>query len=371
MSEPEPKYRILGQLGAGGMGTVRKGLLLGQAGFQRPIVVKQLKTGEPEHLRLFVEEARRYAVLDHENIGRILDFERVDGELCIILEYIDGWSLVEYLERHRGLGCLPDVELSVFIASRVCRALQYVYEKARIVHRDVSPSNVMMTSEGTVKLIDFGIAARSGTRESYLAGKPAYMAPEMVVEMRADQQSDVFSLGVVLFELLTGDRLFAGDTTPVVLENVVSAEIPRARSLNPAVPEDVDAILARALERLASRRFANAAAMGEACEHHLYDKGYGPTNLTLKHYLQSIFSHGLARDDDESRSPEPTLVPLRDEMEESPEQRGAPLKKAIVRGVTPKPGLLPLRPAVVPQREAGTGRTPRRVDPVQRRKPRP
>ena len=81
----ETKYRILHQLGAGGMGTVRKGILLGQAGFQRPIVVKQLRTPEPEHLRLFVEEARRYAVLDHENIGRIFDFERVDGELCIVL----------------------------------------------------------------------------------------------------------------------------------------------------------------------------------------------------------------------------------------------------------------------------------------------
>ena len=229
----EPKYRILQQLGAGGMGTVRKGLLLGQAGFQRPIVVKQLRTPEPEHLRLFVEEARRYAVLDHENIGRIFDFERVDGELCIVLEYIDGWSLVEYLERHRALGCLPDVELSVFIASRVCRGLQYVFEKARIVHRDVSPSNVMMTTEGTVKLIDFGIAARSGTRESYLAGKPAYMAPEMVVEMRADQRSDIFALGTILFEILTGERLFAGDTTAEVLEKVVAGDIPKAASHQP------------------------------------------------------------------------------------------------------------------------------------------
>jgi len=350
---------------------VRRGLLLGQAGFQRPIVVKQLKTAEPEHLRLFVEEARRYAVLDHENIGRILDFERVDGELCIILEYIDGWSLVEYLERHSALGYLPDVELSVFIASRVCRALQYVYEKARIVHRDVSPSNVMTTSEGTVKLIDFGIAARSGTRESYLAGKPAYMAPEMVVEMRADQRSDVFSLGVVLFELLTGERLFAGDTTPVVLEHVVTAEIPKVRVLNPAVPEDVAAILDRALERHASRRFASAAAMGEACEHHLYDKGYGPTNLTLKHYLQSIFSHGLAREDDEDRSSEPTLEPLRDELAEGSEPRSAPLRKAIVRGATPKPVPLAPRPASGSGRTTGPGTTPRRTDPDQRRKSRP
>ncbi len=339
----EPKYRILHELGAGGMGTVRKGILLGQAGFQRPIVVKQLRTPEPEHLRLFVEEARRYAVLDHENIGRIFDFERVDGELCIVLEYIDGWSLVEYLERHRGLGCLPDVELCVFIASRVCRGLQYVFEKARIVHRDVSPSNVMMTTEGTVKLIDFGIAARSGIRESYLAGKPSYMAPEMVVEMRADQRSDIFSLGTVLFEILTGERLFTGDNTADVLEKVVSGRIPKAASINPAVPEAVDAILSRALERQASRRFISAAAMGEACEHFLYDKGYGPTNLTLKHYLASIFGRGMENESaQDARAHEPTLIPLRDEMRRTedgePTRVMSPLKKVIVRAATPRPG---------------------------------
>jgi serine/threonine-protein kinase len=344
----EEKYRILSELGAGGMGTVRKGLLLGQAGFQRPIVVKQLNTPDPEHLRLFVEEARRYAVLDHENIGRILDFERVDGELCIVLEYIDGWSLVEYLERHRELGCLPDIELSVFVASRVCRALQYVFEKARIVHRDVSPSNVMVTTEGTVKLIDFGIAARSGTRESYLAGKPSYMAPEMVVELRADQRSDIFALGTVLFELLTGERLFAGETTAEILEKVVTAPIPPASETNPAVPAGVQAILDRALERHPGRRFVSAAAMGEACEHVLYDKGYGPTNLTLKHYLLSIFGHRGANDevDGDARQHEPTLIPLRDEMRTVPVDDGgptrvvSPLKKVVIRAPTPKPGSL-------------------------------
>jgi len=338
----EPKYRILRELGAGGMGTVRKGLLLGQAGFQRPIVIKQLKTPEPEHLRLFVEEARRYAVLDHENIGRIFDFERIDGELCIVLEYIDGWSLVEYLERHRELGYLPDVDLSIFIASRVCRGLQYVFEKVRIVHRDISPSNVMMTTEGTVKLIDFGIAARSGTRESYLAGKPSYMAPEMVIEMRADHRSDIFSLGSVLFEILTGERLFTGESTAEILERVVSGDIPKAKSINPGVPDAVEAILSRALERASARRFPTAAEMGQACEHFLYDKGYGPTNLTLKHYLGSIFGESFLSDETEPRDREPTLVPIHDEMREPFDEgittRAAPLERVIVRGTTPRPG---------------------------------
>src|SRR5688572_17955530 len=141
------KYRILHELGAGGMGKIYKGILVGQAEFQRPLVIKRLRhDDDPSHVRMFVDEARRYAVLDHENIGRIFDFERVDGELCIILELIDGWSLVEYLDRHVERGTpIPDLELSIFIISRVCRALQYVYEKAAIVHRDISPSNIMMT----------------------------------------------------------------------------------------------------------------------------------------------------------------------------------------------------------------------------------
>jgi serine/threonine protein kinase len=347
----EAKYRILQELGAGGMGRVYKGLLLGQAGFQRPIVIKQLRNPHPDHLRLFVDEARRYALLDHENIGRILDFDRVDGELCIILEFIDGWSLVEYLERHRELGYLPDPELSVFIASRVCRALQYVFEKARIAHRDVSPSNVMMTTEGTVKLIDFGIATRSGTREAYLAGKPAYMAPEMVVEMRADHRSDLFSLGAVLFETLTGERLFPGETTPEVLEQVVAGEIPSARSINPEVPEAVEAILARCLVREPARRFDSAAAMGEACEHYLYDKGYGPTNLTLKHYLAMLFGDSLGDGEHAagSRTREPTLIPLADEMRPVSGSEAAPRvgfqpTVVAVRAVRPQGGEGPTKP---------------------------
>jgi serine/threonine-protein kinase len=347
----EAKYRILKELGAGGMGTVCKGLLIGEAGFQRPIVIKQLKHAEPEHLRLFVEEARRYALLDHENIGRIFDFERVQGELCIILEFIDGWSLIQYLERHRELGYLPDADLSVFVVSRVCRALQYVFERARIVHRDVSPGNVMMTTEGTVKLIDFGIATRSGARESQLAGKPAYMAPEMVTEKRADNRSDIFSLGAVLYEMLTGERLFPGATTEEVLERVVSGRIPTAQETNEAVPDAVEMIMARALERKPSRRFPSASAMGEACEHFLYDKGYGPTNLTLKHYLGSLFGSVTAGfpGGPGTSGHEPTLIPVRDEMRtvpveaEQPTRVSLPLIRVVAPTTTPLPEPAPPR----------------------------
>jgi serine/threonine protein kinase len=325
MSEPR-KYRILHELGAGGMGKVYKGLLVGQAGFQRPIVVKRLKElDDPNHVRLFVDEARRYAVLDHENIGRIFDFEEVAGQASIILEYIDGWSLAEYFERQRQAGQSPDIELSIFITSRVCRALQYVFESAAIVHRDISPSNIMMTREGAVKLIDFGIATRSGTSDGTLTGKPAYMAPEMIVELRADHRSDIFSLGVVLFEMLTLERLFPGVTAAEVIEQVVSGRCASPRQYNPAIPDSVMELLRHALQRDPAKRFASADEMGTQCEHILYDKGYGPTNLTLKHKLGELFP--------EAATPrigaEPTPFPLLD------------------------PGLLPIDDATPPSRRAG------------------
>jgi eukaryotic-like serine/threonine-protein kinase len=340
------KYRVLHELGSGGMGKIYKGLLVGQSEFQRPIVIKQLRhVDDPSHVKMFVDEARRYAVLDHENIGRIFDFDRVDGELCIILEYIDGWSLIEYLDRHRDCQKPADLELSIFIISRVCRALQYVYEKAAIVHRDISPSNIMMTREGTVKLIDFGIATRSGTRDSSLTGKPAYMAPEMIVELRADNRSDIFSLGTVLYEMLTGDRLFLGKTTAEVLEQVISAQLPSPRGANPDIPDAVISILKQALQRDPAKRFVSAAEMGEACEHFLYDKGYGPTNLTLKQYLADLYpasappASSFRPLDESGFFPviDPTLIPINDPGAE-PESLDPATLEAIERTIPPDPG---------------------------------
>ena len=299
-------------------------------------------------MRLFVDEARRYAVLDHENIGRIFDFETVDDKLCIILEFIDGWSLVEYLDRHRDQRRLPDVDLSIFIVSRVCRALQYVFERAAIVHRDISPSNIMMTREGAVKLIDFGIATQSGTRDSSLTGKPAYMAPEMVVELRADNRSDLFSLGAVLFEMLTLERLFQGQTTAEVLEQVIAGHHPSPRTFNAAIPDGVMAIVRTALQRDPTRRYASAAEMGAACEHFLYDKGYGPTNLTLKQYVHALFPDMKplppAATREEFPLVEHTLIPIGDsggdarrrgDASEEDKTPVAPLKRSYSVAVPP------------------------------------
>jgi eukaryotic-like serine/threonine-protein kinase len=348
----QPKYKVLHELGVGGMGKIYKGLVIGQAGFQRPVVMKLLRDAQDaSHLKLFVAEARRYAVLDHENIGRIFDFEKVDGRLCIILEYIDGWSLVEYMERHRDLGRRPDGELSVFIASRVCRALQYVYEQAAIVHRDISPSNIMMTREGTVKLIDFGIATRSGTRDSSLTGKPAYMAPEMVVELKADNRSDIFSLGAVLFEMLTLERLFKGETTAEVLEQVIAGQHASPRSVNPDIPEGILEIVRTALQRDPAKRYATAGAMGQACEHYLYDKGYGPTNLTLKEYVSAIFPPPVrdpVAEATEFPSVEPMLIPIAEGQRSAVPDKDKTPVSPLPRTLVPAAGDDPAPPTLAP-----------------------
>ena len=285
------KYVLDQELGAGGMGRVYRARLTGEAGFERPVVIKKLLDATDLSLiSLFVEEARRYAVLDHENIGRIFDFERIDDDLCIVLEYIDGWSLSEFIDRHLLLDRLPPAEIVVFIISRVCRGLQYVFERAAIVHRDVSPSNIMMTREGTVKLIDFGIAARSGTRSENLVGKPSYMAPEVIASLSMDNRSDVFSLGAVFYEMLTLDRLFKGDTAEATLIEVVAGVMRSpARHQQGRAPGGARDSRARRLERRLEKRYSSAAELGAACEHWLYDKGYGPTNLTLKEYLSAVF----------------------------------------------------------------------------------
>jgi len=348
------KYRILRELGVGGMGKVYRGLVVGQAGFQRPVVIKRLRQeGDPDHLRLFVEEARRYALLDHENIGRIFDFETVDGQLSIILEFVDGWTLAELLDRHQERGAPPDVEISVFIVSRVCRALQYVFERAAIVHRDISPSNIMMTREGAVKLIDFGIATRSGTSDGCLSGKPAYMAPEMVTDLKADHRSDIFSLGIVLYEMLTLQRLFDGPTTDAVLAKVIAAQYPPPRAHNPAITDEVMALLRRALQRAPERRFGSAGEMGMAAEHVLYDKGYGPTNLTLKHELLQLFPEG-AQPEPPPEPPafpyvEATLLPIGDGLRET--TRAVPRKgDTLVSQRLPEGGELPGAANGLPQR---------------------
>jgi serine/threonine-protein kinase len=216
------------------------------------------------------------------------------------MEYIDGANLQEFMNRHEELGRNCPVEIATFIISRVCRGLEYAHRKRDaqgnflgVVHRDVSPKNIMISTEGNVKLTDFGIAkARRLMKDQegeVLMGKAQYMSPEQAQFLQTDKRSDIFSLGVVMYELLTGKQLFGSDKTTVILDNVVNMQIPPPRQISPDIPEEVERILMKALQRDLDKRYQDAGHMGYDLEYFMYRDRYGPTNITLEKYMSHLF----------------------------------------------------------------------------------
>jgi serine/threonine-protein kinase len=213
---------------------------------------------------------------------------------------VEGINLEQFLNRHIERAMPLPIELGAFIISRVCRGLEYAHnkrgrdgERLGIVHRDVSPKNIMLNTEGVVKLTDFGIAKARMLMEQeegeVLMGKVEYMSPEQARYQQTDQRSDVFSLGIVMYELLTGHHVFETDDIYETLRNVEKAPIPDPRTYRPDIPEELSAINLHALERDLDKRYQTAGEMGYQLEFYMYHNRYGPTNVTLGNYLKEHF----------------------------------------------------------------------------------
>lgn len=311
--EDKSRYKLVRLIGEGGMGSVYEGLLRGSEGFRKRVAIKTILeslTSDPEFVEMFIGEAKLVADLVHENIVQIYQLGHIENVYYIAMEYINGVNLEEFGNRHKDLGKPIPVEWSAFIASRVARGLEYAHSKCGpdgeslgVVHRDVSPKNIMMRIDGVVKLGDFGIAKAAnlmaGREGETLMGKWMYMSPEQASFMETDGRSDIFSLGTVLHELLTEELLFADDDLSVVREKLLYNDIPSPRDLNPDVPENLDKIVMKMLERELDKRYPDASALSYDLEYYLYHKGYGPTNQTLGRYLSELFpeihtEHALA-----------------------------------------------------------------------------
>ncbi|RMH45060.1 MAG: hypothetical protein D6689_00785 [Deltaproteobacteria bacterium] len=273
MAPHSDKYRLGERIGGGGMAEVFRATKLGVEGFARPVAIKRMLpalSADDKFAEMFVNEARLASLLLHPNIVAVLDFDRDDqGRLFIVMELVDGKDL-----RHLAAsGPLP-IPVSAFIVSQVLRALAYAHELTDggrplgMVHRDVSPHNVLLSWDGAVKLSDFGIAKAMGasgaSRTGTLKGKVGYMSPEQAHGLPLDGRSDVFAVGIMFHELLTGRRLFGGATEAEVLSRMLAQPIASPRALNPDVPEDVAAACLGMLERDRDRRFASARAALEA-----------------------------------------------------------------------------------------------------------
>jgi serine/threonine-protein kinase len=269
------RYQLLDALGVGGMAEVFRARTFGPGGFERQVVIKRIQPvhgSDPEFVKMFVDEAKILGMLHHPNVVQVYDFGDDDGTLFLAMEYVDGPSISRVLRSLRGSGRKMPPAIAAYIAREVCRALDYVHnlggpdgQPLRIVHRDVTPSNIVLTSSGGLKLLDFGVAkfksSEQLTRAGTVKGKPAYLAPEQLEGRKIDGRVDIFALGVVLHEMLSLEHLFAGDSDLVTVKKVMEMKIPVPSSKRADVPPELDAIVMRALERDRSRRYGDAAEM--------------------------------------------------------------------------------------------------------------
>lgn len=296
-------FELKRKIAEGGMGAVYEARQLGAEGFEKTMAVKTILeefTTNDDFTQMFIGEAKLVADLIHQHIVQIYQLGKFNRHYYIAMEYINGVNLEEFIERHAQFKKRIPTEICVYIASRVARALEYAHKKRNragellgIVHRDVSPKNIMIEAEGVVKLTDFGIAkARNIMKDKegdVLMGKVQYMSPEQAQFEHTDGRSDLFSLGVVLYEMLAGENIFADDDTLVSINNVVKKPIPPIRDYNPHVDERLEALLRKMLERERSLRFQDSGTCAEELEKYIYGGGYGPTFNTLADYLQDLF----------------------------------------------------------------------------------
>jgi eukaryotic-like serine/threonine-protein kinase len=319
------QFKLLRKIAEGGMGAIYEALLAGSEGFEKTLAIKTIReryTQDRDFTDMFIGEAKLVADLVHQNIVQIYKLGRIGNTYYIAMEYVQGVNLQEFMNRHIELGIKCPIDVGAFLISRVCRGLEYAHSKRDklgqplgVVHRDISPKNVMISSEGEVKITDFGIAKARGLMKDQegqvLMGKAQYMSPEQAQYMQTDRRSDIFSLAVVTMELLTGESIFGTtEETTVILNNVVHREVPRPRDVNPEIPEALEKIILKALDRNITKRYQDAGKMGYDLEYFMYHKGYGPTIVTLEKYMRQLFPGLYVAPMESARLQErPTSVP--------------------------------------------------------------
>ncbi len=273
------RYILLDRIGSGGMAEVFRAVMPGVEGFQRTFVVKRILAERAQSsyfVDMFVQEARINALLHHPNIVQVFDFGNVGGTYFLAMEYLRGRDVSALLRRLRARERTCPVGVAAFVAHEVAAALAYAHALCgadgtplHIVHRDISPSNIICLRTGGVKLLDFGIAKTLAepevekTGHGLFKGKLSYIAPERIKDLPVDGRSDLFSLGIVLWELLAGRKLFRDKSDFQTLKNVAEMEVPAPSSIRPDVPPELDRIVARALARDPAERYATGQELAE------------------------------------------------------------------------------------------------------------
>jgi serine/threonine-protein kinase len=296
------RYALFDVLAAGGMATVHIGRLLGPVGFARTVAIKRLHpqfARDPEFVSMFLDEARMCARIRHPNVVPTLDVVATQGELFLVMEYIQGESLAHLIRAANKSGQKMPWRVAISIAAGCLHGLHAAHEAKderglplSLVHRDVSPQNVLVGVDGMARVVDFGIAKATGrlqtTREGAVKGKLGYMAPEQMANEQITRQADVYAAAVVLWECLTGRRLFDGESEAVVLARVLTGDVSPPSSLTSDLPRELDDIVMRGLDRNAEKRFPTARQLAHALEK------LGPAALgEVGDWVESMAKSGL------------------------------------------------------------------------------
>ncbi len=274
------RYALYDEFASGGMASLHFGRLYGSAGFARTVAIKRLHSnlaGEAEFVSMLVDEARLAARIRHPNVVPTLDVVSSDGELLLVMEYVHGLSLAQLLSAAATAGKPCPVAVAMAIACDALRGLHAAHEAKselgeplELVHRDMSPQNVLVGADGVTRVVDFGVAKAAGrvqeTREGELKGKIPYMAPEQLRGDAATRRSDIYGAGVVLWECLTGRRLFRGDNDAAVWLRVLNDTVKAPSAFTRGIPRDLDLVVLRATSKDPAQRFATAIEMAKEIE---------------------------------------------------------------------------------------------------------
>jgi serine/threonine protein kinase len=308
------KYQLLEKIAVGGMAEIYKAKYFGAAGFEKVMVMKQILpqyAQDPDFIKMFIDEAKIAVSLSHGNIVPVYELGKTDGVYFIAMEYIDGKNLGEILERSAKSKKPMPTQIALHVTMEICKGLDYAHRKAgadgaslHIIHRDISPQNILVSYDGDVKIVDFGIAkaiySSQTTKAGVIKGKFGYMSPEQARGQPLDSRSDLFSSGILLFEMLTGARLFSTDSEVETLENVKMAKVPSPSRLNPRIPPMLDKIVFKALAKEPDDRYQSADDLQKALAKFLYSQGWEVSTNTLAKFMGDVFPHDERKPEESS-----------------------------------------------------------------------
>jgi len=373
------QYVLVEHIATGGMAEVHKARMIGMEGFQKIVAIKRILphlTDNEEFVTMFIDEAKLAAQLNHNNIIHIYDLGKIDRSYYIAMEYIEGQDLRSLLRECRERDVRLPVPLAIHITTLLASALEYAHRKRDfenrdlgLVHRDVSPQNVLISNDGDIKLCDFGIAKAaskaSHTRAGALKGKLQYMSPEQAWGKSIDHRSDIFSLGSVLYEMLTGQKLFAGDSELSILEQVRNPTVKPPSEANPEVSKYVNRIVMRALEANPDKRYQSAREMRRDLEKLARRHGWSVDSVVLARFMEELVADKPITSLDQLKAKGKPEAKGKEKEAEKPAAGGPPTKAAAVEASpqkkepSKKPAAAPaptpsepVKPAEKPEAEA-------------------